>query len=190
LIPGPSSSTVHVLRSRNDEGMDPALAALLGTFGGAGIGLLGTQRISATERKEASKRERRRAFASFLGALYPAVSELRSMPPNKLPNILEQAQEKLSNEQADWIRTRKAMVSATPHLFIRIDRLSLATAEVQTLDMPPKVKEAIEDANHYVERLGEERTEELKAEWPSIYVRLHEAKRLLVAESDSSWWQR
>lgn len=168
--------------------MDPALAALLGTFGGAGIGLLGTQRISAIERKEASRHEKRRAFASFLGALYPAVSELRSMPPNKLPNILEQAQEKLSNEQADWIRTRKAMASATPHLFIRIDRLSLATAEVQTLDMPPKVKDVIEEANRYVEQLGEERTSELKAEWPAIYVRLHDANKLLT-ENDSRRWR-
>lgn len=146
-------------------GVDPALAALIGAFGGAGIGLVGTQLVSAAERREASQRDKRRAFAAYLGALYPAVSELRSMPPNRPPNALERAQGKLTDEQAAWIRTRKAMTEATPHLFGRIDRLSLATAEVEVLDMPPEVLKAVEASNDYVERIGEERTDELKAEW-------------------------
>jgi len=42
--------------------------------------------------------------------------------------------------------------------------------------MPATVLAAIEAANDYVERLGEERTDELKAEWSSIYDRLQAAK--------------
>lgn len=156
--------------------MDPALAALIGAFGGSGISLLGTRGISTAERQETLRREKRRAFAAYLGALYPAVSELRSMPPNRLPNTFERIQDKVADEQSAWLRTRREITKATPHLFARIDRLSLATAEVEVLDMPATVLAAIEAANDYVERLGEERTDELKAEWSSIYDRLQAAK--------------
>jgi len=105
------------------------------------------------------------------------------------PNTLERFQDTLTDEQAAWIRTRKEMTDATPHLFGRIDRLSLAAAEVEVLDMPSEVLRAVEAANSYVERLGEERTDELKAEWSSIYERLHTAKPLLMT-AGGRWWRR
>jgi hypothetical protein len=169
--------------------MDAATAALVGAFGGSGIGFLGALKINADQRREAERTEKRRAFALYLGALYPAVAELREMPPNKAPDLVEQAVDRLSSEQASWLRTRRSLTAASPHLFGRMDRLHAAVAQVQTLKMPPEVMGAFEKANNYVERLGEERTDQRLKEWPEIHGQLLSAGELLSAGS-LAWWRR
>ncbi|MGE5282562.1 MAG: hypothetical protein ACM3N0_09645 [Chloroflexota bacterium] len=161
--------------------MDAAIAGLVGAFGGSGIGLAGSLKISAVQRSEAARVERRRAFAGFLGALYPAVTELREMPPNREPNLLERASDVLSTEQASWVRTRRALVAMGPHVFGRMDRLAGAMAHLQVLDMPEELMIAVEEANDYVVRLGEDRTPERLDEWSTIHGRLHAAKASLAA---------
>lgn len=156
--------------------MDAALAGLIGAFGGAGIGLGGTLKVGRVQQREARRKEQEHAFAAFLGALYPAVSELREMPPNREPNLVEKATDLLSSEQAQWARTRRAMLAMSPQIFTRMDRLSSAMALLQVLDMPEQIMNAVEDANDYVVRLGEDRTPDRLDEWEFIYDRLHVAK--------------
>jgi hypothetical protein len=61
------------------------------------------------------------------------------MPPNKDIDSITKALEWVSGEQATWARTRKGLVAMSPHIFGRIDRLSVAQARVQLLDMPERV---------------------------------------------------
>jgi hypothetical protein len=159
--------------------MDAAAAGLIGAFGGAGIGFLGALKVNADRRQEEQRSERRRAFATYLGALYPVVSELREMPPNAEPNLLSQAIDKLGSEQASWMATRKRLVAANPHMFGRMDRLSAAMAQVQTLAMPVVVVDAVEKANDYAAELGDERSEELVAKWPAVREELLDKAKLL-----------
>jgi hypothetical protein len=169
--------------------MDAGLAALIGAFGGAAIGFLGAIKVAADQRLETRQAERRRALAIYVGALTPVVSELREMPPNKEPDRFSKAIDQISGEQATWIRNRKGLVEISPHMFGRQDRLSSAVAQVQLLDMPAEVMTAVEAANDYVVELGEERTEDLIARWPSIHADLLDASRLLDANRPR-WWRR
>jgi len=75
-----------------------------------------------------------------------------------------------------------------PHI-ARIDRLNAAIAQIQVLAVPTEIVNVVNDANEYVRRLGDERTEQIKAEWPEFFRRLHEAGSLLDAD-EKSWWQR
>jgi hypothetical protein len=62
-----------------------------------------------------------------------------------------------------------------------MDRMAAAAAHVQVLEMPADLVAVFDEANDYVASLGEERTDELKAEWPAIHKRLHAAASLLDA---------
>lgn len=159
--------------------MDAAVAGLVGALGGAGLGFISSLKISSDQRREAQRLERQRAFAVYLGALYPAVAELREMPANKEPNVLTKIIDQVSGEQASWMRTRKGVIAMSPHMFGRLDRLSAAVALVQALDMPASVISAFDRANDYVAALGEERTEERLATWPDIQEQLLAAAQLL-----------
>jgi hypothetical protein len=121
--------------------MDAAVAGLIGAFGGAGVGFLGTLTVSADQRREARRKDMHRALADYLGALYPAVTELRELPSNKEPDALTRVIDRMSGEQATWMRTRKGLVATSPHIFGRMDRLSAAFARVQMLGMPVTVLE-------------------------------------------------
>jgi hypothetical protein len=61
--------------------MDAGTAGLIGAFGGGALGLLGALKVGADQRQEALVTERRQALATYLGALYPTVGELREIPP-------------------------------------------------------------------------------------------------------------
>lgn len=169
--------------------MDAGVAALMGAFGGAGIGFLGAIKVAADQRVETRHIERRHALASYVGALTPVVSELREMPPNKEPDLVTKAIDQISGEQASWVRTRKGLVAMSPHMFGRVDRLASAFAQVQLLDMPREVMEAVEAANDYAIELGEERSEDLVARWPPIHANLLDASKLLDPERPK-WWRR
>jgi hypothetical protein len=168
--------------------MDAGVAALIGAFGGAGIGFFGAIKVAADQRLETRGIERRRALSTYIGALSPVVSELREMPPNREPDFVTKAIDQISGEQASWVRTRKGLVALSPHMFGRMDRLSSALAEVQLLDMPTEVMEAVDAANDYAVELGEERSEDLIARWPPIHADLLAASKLLDPERPK-WWQ-
>lgn len=167
--------------------MDAATAALMGAFGGAGLGFLGTLTVNARQRREARRSEIRRALADFLGALYPAVAELREMPSNKEPDAFSKAIDRLSGDQATWVRTRRGLLATSPHIFGRMDRLAAAFARVQLLDVPVSVMEAVEKANDYVAELGEERSIALIERWPAIRSDLISAVAAFDSPSLSRW---
>lgn len=168
--------------------MDAGAAALIGALGGAIIGFFGAIKVAADQRDEANRSEKRRSLAAYLGALTPVVSELKAMPPNKEPDLLTKVVEQMSTEQATWVRTRKGLVAMSPHMFGRMERLSLAIAQVQLLDMPPSVVDAVEAANDYAAELGDERSDELIARWPLIHADLLSASQLLNSEPNG-WWR-
>jgi hypothetical protein len=161
--------------------MDAALAALIGAFGGAGVGFIGSAKISADQRREARRVEKVQAFSSYLGALYPAVAELRELPADSgsWRTLASDAIDRLQGEAATYMRNRKILASLGNQHIWRMDRLSAAVARVQVLDMPPELIGVFNEANDYVARLGEERTDDVKAEWPDLYKRLHAAASLL-----------
>jgi|SRR6478752_5333871 len=155
--------------------MDAATAGLVGAFGGALIGLAGALLVDQVQSRRALRTERQRAFAAFMGALYPAVAELRDMPPNRSGGLFERFDSLLSTPQAEWARSRQAIAKISPLLFGRIDRLLAALALLQVMDFPEEVMAEIDKAVEYVERLGENRTPERVEEWPVIRERLLDA---------------
>lgn len=169
--------------------MDAGTAALIGAFGGAGIGFAGALKVASDQRLEARRSEKRRALASYLGALYPVISELKEMPPNKKPDLIDKAIEHVSSEQTTWVRTRKGLVAMSPHMFGRHDRLSSAFAYVQLLDMPAPVLSAVEAANDYMIELGEERSETILGRWPAVRKDLLDASSHLESK-EPKWWRR
>lgn len=160
-----------------------AAAALVGAFGGAWLGFLGARRISSSDRAEARRVQRQEIFASYLGALYPVVAELREMPanPKGWRTFVSETIDSLQGEAASYVSARRALEGIGNQHVIRADRLAAAVAQVQVLGMPDEVVAAFDAANEYVESLGEERTDELKARWPALHERLQSAARLLDA---------
>jgi hypothetical protein len=163
----------------DDSLMSAAVAGLIGAFGGALVGLGGAWWLDRAQRIRSDARERRRAYAAFLGALYPAVAELREMPPNRNGGLYERLDSLLTTEQAAWVKTRRGLAATSPQLFSRVDRLLAAIALLQVLDLPDEVTSAVDDAVEYVERLGEDRTPGRVAEWPPLHERLQRAVALL-----------
>jgi hypothetical protein len=159
--------------------MVPAAAALLGAFGGSLIGLVGAVAIDRAQRGRSVTAERQRAFAGFLGSLYPVVAELRDMPPNRAGGLFDRIDSLLSTRQSSWARTRRGLAAVSPQLFPRIDRLLAMVATLQVIDLPKEVRCAVDEASEYVERLGEERSPDLVAAWPDIHERLQNAAALL-----------
>lgn len=170
--------------------MDAALAGLVGAFGGAGIGLGGALKINADQRRSAMLAEQRRAFASFLGAIYPVVVELQGLPPNREPGLVGRLTDSFLGEQASYAITQKQLATAMPQHAARLDRLAGAIALVQALDVPGELASAIDEANDYVERLSDDRTEERKAEWTAIRDRLLTTGSLLTPPLQRRWPRR
>ena len=179
-LPAAHLSTVVAVRYLvEDLRMDAATAGLVGAFGGAVIGLIGALIVDRVQSRRTLGAERKRAFASFVGALYAAVGEFRDMPPNRQGGLLEKMASTFRTEQAEWVEGRQAIAKAVPQLFTRIDRLLAALALLQVLDLPPKVMASVEEAADYAEQLAESRTPERREEWWDIKERLLAAKELL-----------
>lgn len=149
--------------------MSAATSALIGAFGGALIGLAGAWLLDVLQNRRAERKERRRAFAAFLGALYPAIGEFREMPPNREGGLYEKLSSVLQTDQAAWVQARRGIAQSFPDLFGRIDRLLASLAVLQVLDLSPAARTAIDEATDYAERLAKERSPKVRAEWPEIH---------------------
>lgn len=79
--------------------------AVAGTLAGAGLGVTGAIRISRQERRAALNDRIRDAFGIFLGAVYPAVAELRELPDVVGIPKLDQAYNRLRGEKATFTAT-------------------------------------------------------------------------------------
>jgi hypothetical protein len=151
-----------------------------GAVAGALVGFGGSWLVSRQERKAAAKGERRRAYAAYLGTLYPMVSELRDMPnadDRPLPDPIGSLLSLLPNAKAtEWLRLRKAVGDRA---YLMSAQMAAAYALVQVLKMPDAVSAVISDANEYVIALGATRTPELLGAWPDLHGRLQSAIDLL-----------
>jgi hypothetical protein len=153
------------------------LVAAVGTVGGtalgAAIGLKGARAISREERAEEARAETMRAFTTYVSALIPIVSELREVPPVPKPSPLAEMLDQFRGEAATYIATRRR----EQELFGGRNReqgarLAAADIDLRLRPLPASVRDAIDTANDYVERLAADRSDELIAEWPEIHKRL------------------
>lgn len=154
--------------------------AVLGTLAGAAVGVAGALRISRHARRDALNDRMRDAFGIYLGALYPAVAELRDLPDvDGLPK-LDRAFNWLRGERATFIASRRNERQIFGDgLRDRAHRVGIAVADLQVLPLPKPVRDAVDRANNYLERLGRRRTPEIKAEWSEIHKQLMAAAELL-----------
>lgn len=160
--------------------MVDALIGVGGALLGAIVGVRGALAISRDERRDAQREDLRRALAGYLGALYPAVHELRTLPPaRRLPRLVQWI-ERLQPADVAWAKQR--------HREYRLygyrhreggDRLAAAVAELQVRAMPDELRLAVDRANSYVERLGEQRAPELIEEWSSVHSNLMNGQQAL-----------
>jgi hypothetical protein len=157
-----------------------AAIGVAGTLGGTGLGYRGALAIHRRDRTSALQDRIRSALAEYLGALYASVGELRDLPPSKPLNRLYQAINELRGEQATWLARRRAEYRLTGDRYRDVAaRQVAAAAQLQVLPIPPDLRAAVDAANNYVERLAENRSPELIAEWPGIHARLMDAAKSL-----------
>ncbi len=158
-----------------------AAIGVVGTLGGTGLGYRGAVAISRREREAAQRVQMRSAFGEYLGALYASVGELRDLPDTKPPNWLVRSIDAIRGEDATWLAHRRAERWLTGDRYRELAaRQVAAVARLQVLPLPPDVRAAFDAANNYTERLGENRTPALKAEWSEIHARLMTAVETLA----------
>jgi hypothetical protein len=144
-----------------------------GTLGGTGLGYRGALSINKRDRQTRLRDQIRSAFAEYLGALYVSVGELRDLPPRQEPNLLDKTADAIRGEQGSFIARRRAEYKLSGDRYREVaSRLAAAAARLHVLPLSPELDEAVSAASRYVERLGEQRTPELKAEWPEVRARL------------------
>lgn len=161
--------------------MDTTVALVVGPAAGllgVGLGYLGSRHVSREERRVAARAELRRALASYLGAIYPLVAELRAMPEVRATRISDIV-ERLSSDAAVYVRSRRQIAKLGPRPLELMDRFVAMTANLQVLPKPAPLEAAFTAANDYVEQLTETRSEELKNGWPEIWRSLQLAATVL-----------
>jgi hypothetical protein len=70
------------------------------------------------------------------------------------------------------------------------DRLAAAVAQLQVRAMPDELRAAVDQANGYIERLGEQRTQELREEWSSVHDDLMRGRQALDSWTPPRAWFR
>jgi hypothetical protein len=138
--------------------------------------------IARRERRYSLNARMRDAFGVFLGALYPAVADLRELPDvDGLPKLAE-GYNRLRGERATFVANRRREREIFGDVLRdRAHRVAIAVADLQVLPLPQEAREAVDKSIDYLERLGERRTPELKAEWSVIHAQLAGAAALLRA---------
>ncbi len=150
---------------------------LAGTALGALIGLKGARRLSRDERAVVERAETVRAFKLYVTAAVQIVSELRQIPPAPEPNPVEEAIggvfDRLRGEAGTQMATRARLhrLYGDRHHDLG-DRLSAAYIDVRLRDLPANARAAIDETNDYIERLSDQRTNELIARWKEVHAHL------------------
>jgi hypothetical protein len=144
-----------------------------GALGGTGLGYRGALSINRRQQADAQRAHVREALAEYVGALYISVGELRDLPPNKEPDWLSQALDRMRGEQGAWMARRSAEYRLTGDRYRDLaGRLAMAAARLHVLPLRFELSDAVAAANDYVEKLGADRTPELIAQWPDVRARL------------------
>lgn len=183
-LPSPPRRRVGPLDKRRcprDTWVSEAIA-VGGTLAGAVVGVCGSLVISNRQRANSINDGMRDAFGVYLGALYPAVAELRDMPDAGRPSAVARLQDRIRGETATFVVTRRgerATFGDRPRELAH--RVAAAIADLQVLPLPADVRVAVDAANDYLERLGEHRNPKIKAEWADIHRQLAAAASVLGA---------
>lgn len=153
-----------------------AVIGVCGTVAGTAAGYRGAFAISRDERKAAMRERMRVALADYFGECVVSVAELRDLPPNKDPNWFDKLINDLRGEQANWLARRRAEYRLTGDRYRELAAgLARAAIQLRALPLPSEARAAVDAATNYVERLGQDRSPEIFAEWPEIHRRLSEA---------------
>lgn len=161
-----------------------------GALVGAGVGYGGALAISRRDRAADIQQKIRDAFGLYLGTLYASVAEGLELPPNRPPTRLDRAVERVQGQQGAWLARRRREYQLSGDRYRELAaRLSAAEAQLQVLPLSPGLRGAVNAANDYVRRLGEDRSPEIKAEWSAIHSQLMRANSQLgsnMSTDDSS----
>jgi hypothetical protein len=131
------------------------------------------ERSAASNAGTISAEALRRAFGVYLGALYPAVAELRELPPVRQPSPLVALMNRLEPRDVAWAKQREREFRRYGDRHRQnASALAAAVADLQVQAKPDLLRVAFDRANDYIERLGEQRTPELRAEWTSVHAHL------------------
>lgn len=154
--------------------MDSTWIVVAGTLGGTALGFGGSVLVSSLERRRDRAEALRRAYADYLGAVLIAVGDLRQLPSVQPPSLVARASNALQGEAAAWVRTRQGMQRTFgDRVHSLSDRVLLATATLTTFRIPDDMQEVMRDANDYLSRLGQQRSDDLLAEWIPLRDRLY-----------------
>lgn len=160
--------------------MVDALIGVGGVLLGAIVGVRGALVVSRDERRHEQREDLRRALAAYLGALYPAVNELRELPPARPAPRVARWIDSLQPSDAAWARQRRREYRLYGYRHREGgDRLAASVAQLQVRAMPAELRAAVDRANGYIERLGEQRTKELREEWSSVHGDLMRGRQVL-----------
>jgi hypothetical protein len=159
------------------------------TVVGVGLGYISSRAVSKSERDEASRADMRRAVSAYLGALYPAVAQMRAMP-NVQPGALSDLLDRLRGEAATYVHAQRQLAAMGSRHMILADQLVAAYAGLAVMDVPPRLRTAVDESFAWMAELGENRSEEVKARWPAIWAELDAAVSALAASKPPAWRRR
>jgi hypothetical protein len=178
--------------ARHDALVPSDLDLIIGpvsTLVGVGLGYISSRAVSKSERDATSRADLRRAISVYLGALYPAVAQLRAMPDVR-PGALADLLDRLRGETATYVHTQRQLAAMGSRHMILADQLVAAYAGLAVMNLPPRLRTAVDESFAWMAELGENRSEEVKARWPAIWAELDAAVKGLAANKQSPWRRR
>jgi hypothetical protein len=160
-----------------------------GALAGTGLGYRGALAINRRDREHAQRVQMRDVFAEYLAAIYQSVAFLQDLPPATEPSAFSRAIDRYRGETATWIALQRSQRSIMGNRHYELaGQVVAALAQLQVLPLPADARAALDAADDYLMRLGEQRTPEIKAEWSRIRARLIAAAEEVGVEPPRRHW--
>jgi hypothetical protein len=165
-----------------------------GTLGGGAlggwIGLHGARSLSADEREAAARAETLRSFRLYFGCVATTVARHREVPfvpePTQLSKAVERVTEWVTDVRHRYIAVQRRAREAFGDSYRDLSgRLAETLIDLQLRELPATVRAATDASSTYVQRLGEQRSPELVAQWPDVHAQLTAAGEELRVWADA-----
>lgn len=148
-----------------------------GTVAGAVVGLTGARKLSRDERMAQERTETLRSFRNYVGEVVQSVAELRQLPAvpetNRVADLATGLVDRVRGEAAVHMATRMRIHQRYGDRYFELaGKLAAAAIDLRLRNLPETARAAVDRANDYVERLGENRSSELIAEWKGVHADL------------------